>query len=155
ERAAWLDRECGDDAVLRQRLGVLLQALGKAGNLLENPVVPPPATTGYTGQGVPGEANEKPLREGPGTVVGPDKPLEQIGEGGFGVVFMAEQTQPVRRKVALKIIKPGMDSRQVIARFQAERQALALMDHPHIAKIHDGGTTADGLPFFVMELVKG
>src|SRR5206468_11070165 len=80
---------------------------------------------------------------------------EQTGEGGMGLVFVAEQTQPVRRRVALKVIKPGMDSRQVIARFEAERQALALMDHPNIAKVLDGGTTPAGRPYFVMELVKG
>jgi serine/threonine protein kinase/Flp pilus assembly protein TadD len=93
--------------------------------------------------------------EGPGTVIGTYQLLEQIGEGGFGVVFLAEQTRPVRRKVALKIVKPGMDTRQVVARFEAERQALALMDHPHIAKVLDGGTTPTGRPYFVMELVKG
>ncbi len=91
----------------------------------------------------------------PGTQIGPYKLREQIGEGGFGVVYVAEQTQPVRRKVALKIIKPGMDTRQVIARFEAERQALALMDHPHVARVLDAGTTEQGRPFFVMELVKG
>src|SRR5262249_16734826 len=90
-----------------------------------------------------------------GTVIGPYKLLEEIGEGGMGLVFVAEQQQPVRRKVALKVIKPGMDSRQVIARFEAERQALAMMDHPHIAKVHDGGTTPEGRPYFVMEYVKG
>jgi tetratricopeptide (TPR) repeat protein len=94
-------------------------------------------------------------RARPGTVIGPYKLLEQIGEGGFGVVFMAEQTQPVRRKVALKILKPGMDTRQVVARFEAERQALALMDHPNIAKVLDGGQTTTGRPYFVMDLVKG
>ena len=88
-------------------------------------------------------------------VIGPYKLLEQIGEGGMGVVYLAEQTQPVRRKVALKIIKPGMDTRQVIARFEAERQALALMDHPNIAKVLDAGATDTGRPYFVMELVKG
>src|SRR5262249_35301242 len=93
--------------------------------------------------------------ERPGTVIGPYKLLEQIGEGGFGVVFMAEQSQPVRRKVALKVLKPGMDTRQVVARFEAERQALAIMDHPNIAKVHDGGATPLGRPYFVMELVKG
>ena len=94
-------------------------------------------------------------REGPGTIIGPYKLLEQIGEGGFGLVFMAEQQQPVRRKVALKILKPGMDTRQVIARFEAERQALALMDHPNIARVLDAGETGSGRPYFVMELVKG
>ena len=87
-------------------------------------------------------ADEQPIREVPGTVIGPYKLLEQIGEGGFGVVFMAEQTQPVRRKVALKVLKPGMDTRQVVARFEAERQALAIMDHPNIAKVLDGGRHA-------------
>ena len=97
----------------------------------------------------------RPIVERPGTTIGPYKLLEQIGEGGFGVVFMAEQTQPVRRKVALKVLKPGMDTRQVVARFEAERQALAIMDHPHIAKVLDGGATETGRPYFVMELVRG
>ena len=96
-----------------------------------------------------------PIAERPGTVIGPYKLLEQIGEGGMGLVFVAEQQQPVRRKVALKVIKPGMDTRQVIARFEAERQALALMDHPNIAKVLDAGTTDSGRPYFVMELVQG
>jgi tetratricopeptide (TPR) repeat protein/serine/threonine protein kinase len=98
---------------------------------------------------------DDPITERPGTVVGPYKLLEQIGEGGFGVVFLAEQNRPVRRTVALKILKPGMDTRQVVARFEAERQALALMDHPNIAHILDGGETASGRPYFVMELVRG
>jgi serine/threonine protein kinase len=91
----------------------------------------------------------------PGTVIGRYKLLEPIGEGGYGTVFMAEQTSPVQRRVALKIIKAGMDTRQVIARFEAERQALALMDHPNIAKVFDAGTTETGRLYFVMELVKG
>ena len=96
-----------------------------------------------------------PSKEAPGTLIGPYKLLQPIGEGGMGTVYMAEQTVPVRRTVALKLIKPGMDSRQVLARFGAERQALALMDHPNIAKVHDAGATDDGRPYFVMELVKG
>ena len=95
------------------------------------------------------------LRERPGTIIGPYKLLQQIGEGGMGTVFMAEQTHPVQRKVALKVIKAGMDSRQVIARFEAERQALAVMDHVNIARVLDAGTTESGLPYFVMELVHG
>ncbi len=95
------------------------------------------------------------LSEGPGTKIGPYKLLQQIGEGGMGVVYMAEQEQPVRRKVALKIIKPGMDSKQVVARFEAERQALAMMDHTNIARVFDAGTTESGRPYFVMELVHG
>jgi WD40 repeat protein/serine/threonine protein kinase len=111
---------------------------------MEHPVPVPIATV-----------DEQPIRESAGTVIGPYKLLEQIGEGGFGVVFMAEQMQPVRRKVALKVLKPGMDTRQVVARFEAERQALAIMDHPNIAKVHDAGATPSGRPYFVMELVKG
>ena len=98
---------------------------------------------------------DSPITERPGTIIGPYKLLQQIGEGGMGVVFMAEQTQPIQRTVALKIIKPGMDTRQVIARFEAERQAVAMMDHPNIAKVLDAGTTDSGRPYFVMELVKG
>ena len=95
------------------------------------------------------------INEGPGQRIGPYKLLQVIGEGGMGIVFMAEQEVPVRRKVVLKIIKPGMDSRQVIARFEAERQALAMMDHQNIARVLDAGTTATGRPYFVMELVHG
>ena len=95
------------------------------------------------------------LIERAGVVIGRYKLLQQIGEGGFGVVFMAEQLEPVQRKVALKIIKAGMDTREIIARFEAERQALALMDHANIAQVLDGGATASGRPYFVMELVRG
>ena len=95
------------------------------------------------------------LAEGPGTTIDRYKLLQKIGEGGFGVVYMAEQLAPVRRKVAFKIIKLGMDTRQVVARFESERQALALMDHPNIARVLDGGATGTGRPYFVMELVKG
>src|SRR5262249_504071 len=98
---------------------------------------------------------EELVSERPGTVIGAYKLLEQIGEGGFGVVFMAEQAQPLRREVALKVLKPGMGTRQVVARFEAERQALALMDHPNIAHVLDGGESASGRPCFAMELVKG
>ena len=97
----------------------------------------------------------EPIREQVGTAIGPYRLMEQIGEGGFGLVFVAEQERPIRRKVALKIIKPGMDTRDVIARFEAERQALALMDHPNIARVLDAGTTDSGRPYFVMELVRG
>ena len=151
-RAAYLDEACGDDADLRRRVAVLLAAFGQAGSFLEQPA----ANTGATSEAPQaGPSLSNALAEGPGAVIGPYKLLQQIGEGGMGTVFMAEQTHPVQRKVALKIIKPGMDSRQVIARFEAERQALALMDHPNIAKVLDAGTTDKGRPFFVMELVKG
>jgi eukaryotic-like serine/threonine-protein kinase len=144
ERRAYLDRACQGNADLRARIDALLLAHHDLGEFLEQPVPPPSVTWDAPG----------PL-EAPGTVIGPYKLMEQIGEGGFGLVFVAEQQQPVRRKVALKVIKPGMDSRQVIARFEAERQALALMDHPGIARVLDAGTTGAGRPYFVMELVRG
>jgi serine/threonine protein kinase len=142
ERAAFLDQRCAGDPVLRQRLERLLQRHQQADSFLETP------TSAWA-------AISELMRERPGTVIGPYKLLQQIGEGGMGTVFMAEQEQPVRRKVALKIIKPGMDSRQVVARFEAERQALAMMDHQNIARVFDAGTTQSGRPYFVMELVKG
>jgi eukaryotic-like serine/threonine-protein kinase len=142
-RAAFLEKECAGDTAVRHRLEVLLRADANAGNFLAKP-----AQQDVT-------VDEPPITERPGTVIGPYKLMEQIGEGGMGLVFVAEQQQPVRRKVALKIIKPGMDSRDVIARFEAERQALALMDHPNIAKVLDAGATESGRPYFVMELVKG
>jgi WD40 repeat protein/serine/threonine protein kinase len=144
QRAAYLDEACAGDAVLRRRVEKMLAAQAQAGSFLEQPAGSPVATVA-----------EEPVREGPGAVIGPYKLIEQIGEGGFGVVFLAEQTHPVRRKVALKVLKPGMDTHQVVARFEAERQALAIMDHPNIAKVHDGGATPSGRPYFVMELVKG
>src|SRR5262249_39473064 len=102
-----------------------------------------------------GTVDEQPMREQPGAVVGPYKLIEPIGEGGMGTVWMAQQVVPVKRRVAVKLIKAGMDSKQVIARFEAERQALALMDHPNIARVLDAGTTPAGRPYFAMELVKG
>jgi WD40 repeat protein/serine/threonine protein kinase len=143
ERASFLNEACGDPAV-RQRVERLLAAQGEIGSFLESPAPGLGETRDYPG-----------VTECPGTVIGPYKLLEQIGEGGFGVVFMAEQTQPVRRKVALKVLKPGMDTKQVVARFEAERQALALMDHPNIARVFDGGATDSGRPYVVMELVRG
>ena len=154
ERAAYLDEACGADAALRERLEALLRAHEKAGRFLEQPAQRPPES--------PYSTVDPPGREKLGTFIGPYKLLQQIGEGGMGAVYMAEQTQPVQRKVALKIIKPSMDGSQVLARFEAERQALALMDHPNIAKVFDGGTTkgepggvSPGRPYFVMELVEG
>jgi WD40 repeat protein/serine/threonine protein kinase len=142
-RAAYLDVACGNQHGLRQRVEALLRRHAEAIGPLDRPDFNLVATT------------DSPLAERPGTVIGPYKLLEQIGEGGFGIVFMAEQQQPVRRKVALKVLKPGMDTRQVVARFEAERQALALMEHPNIAHVFDGGETASGRPYFVMELVRG
>ena len=144
ELPRFLDEACGGDAGLRSRVEELLRAHYEAGSFLEPPALSSIAT---------GDAAL--VTERPGTVIGPYKLLQQIGEGGMGVVFMAEQTQPVQRKVALKVIKPGMDSRQVVARFEAERQALALMDHVSIARVYDGGATEKDRPYFVMELVHG
>jgi eukaryotic-like serine/threonine-protein kinase len=144
ERAAYVEGACAGRRELLQRVRELLGCHEASQGPLD---APPP------GLGAP--VDESPMSEGPGSQIGPYKLLEQIGEGGFGVVFMAEQSAPVRRKVALKLIKPGMDSKQVIARFEVERQALALMDHPNIAHVLDAGTTASGRPYFVMELVKG
>jgi serine/threonine protein kinase len=153
ERSAYLDRTCDRNAALRKRVDGLLRAHLNSGRFLGGAPL---------GDESSDETSEQLIAEHPGSQIGPYKLLEQIGEGGFGVVFMAEQTQPIQRKVALKIIKPGMDTRQVIARFEAERQALALMDHPNIARVFDAGTTVVepagislGRPYFVMELVKG
>src|SRR5690242_16674546 len=141
ERAAFLAGACGHDTVLVARVQALLQAHdADTGILPDQP----------KNQAVPGACAEKP-----GDRIGHYKLLEQIGEGGCGVVYMAQQEEAVRRLVALKIIKLGMDTRRVVARFEAERQALALMDHPNIAKVFDAGTTQTGRPFFVMELVRG
>jgi serine/threonine protein kinase len=147
EREAFLDQACAGDADLRAKVEALLRAGEQAGSFLEAPAVAVPAGLAAT--------VDEPRSEGPGTVIGPYKLLQPLGEGGFGVVYLAEQREPVRRQVALKILKPGMDTKQVVARFEAERQALALMDHPSIAKVFDAGATPAGRPYFVMELVKG
>ncbi|MBS0260594.1 MAG: protein kinase [Planctomycetes bacterium] len=146
ERAAFLDHACGGDADLRRRVDRLLAAHPQVGSFLQpasSPVAE--ATAGYQGE-----------RERAGNVIaGRYKLLEKIGEGGMGEVWVADQLEPLKRRVALKLIKPGMDSRSVLGRFEAERQALAVMDHPNIARVLDAGTTTDGRPYFVMELVKG
>jgi tetratricopeptide (TPR) repeat protein len=139
-RRAYLDQACGGDAALRREVESLLAAHFAAGDFLGQTVVLP---------------QRELVTEKPGTRIGRYKLLEKIGEGGFGVVWMAEQEEPVRRRVALKIIKLGMDTKEVVARFEAERQALAMMDHPNIASVFDGGATDAGRPYFVMELVKG
>jgi serine/threonine protein kinase/predicted Zn-dependent protease len=146
DRSAFLDRVCGGDADLRQRLDRLLARHEVAGAFLERLA----ADTDQTNP-----LPFSPPGETPDDRIGPYHLLEKLGEGGMGTVYMAEQTEPVRRRVAVKIIKPGMDSKQVVARFEAERQALALMDHPNIARVFDGGATSTGRPFFVMELVRG
>src|SRR5687768_17496124 len=151
ERSAFLDVACGGDAKLRARVVELIAAHERAGSFLE---FPPPGVTLVPDDsaGAPAPA---PAIERAGAMIGPYRLIEQIGEGGMGVVFMAEQLRPVRRKVALKIVKPGLDTKEVIARFGAERQALAMMDHPNIAKVFDAGSTDTGRPYFVMELVRG
>jgi tetratricopeptide (TPR) repeat protein/serine/threonine protein kinase len=150
QRQAYLDEACAGRPGLRQQVEDLLRLHEQAGSFLQGPA-PAPAT----GALAPAPAESAAAAERPGAVIGPYKLLQQIGAGGMGTVFMAEQTQPVQRRVALKLVKPGMDSRQVIARFEAERQALALMDHPNIARVLDAGATPGGHPYFVMELVKG
>ena len=145
ERAAYLERACGGDAELRQRVESLLQTDDHVGDFLELAS----QKTAILAR-VGGSTSEKP-----GDRIGRYKLLQEIGEGGCGVVYMAEQEEPVRRRVALKIIKLGMDTKSVIARFEAERQALALMDHPNIAKVFDAGATESGRPYFVMQLIRG
>jgi serine/threonine protein kinase len=142
EQSRYLGAACGGDLPLRSRVEQLLAAHNQAGQFLG-------------GAGATAAMNNPSLTERPGTQIGPYKLLQQIGEGGMGVVYMAEQTEPIARRVALKIVKPGMDTRQVIARFEAERQALAMMDHVNIARVLDAGTTDAGRPYFVMELVHG
>jgi tetratricopeptide (TPR) repeat protein/serine/threonine protein kinase len=156
ERAAYLESACGADIELRKQVDALLARHAAAGSFLEAA----PIGLGATADSAPPnhaepETSAAAPAECPGTVIGPYKLLEQIGEGGMGTVWMAQQTEPVKRLVAVKLIKAGMDSRQVIARFEAERQALALMDHANIARVLDAGTTSAGRPYFVMDLVKG
>lgn len=143
ERAAYVDAQCKGDEHLHHEVNDLLRHHQGLGSFLGAPAIPPTPTVA------------QPVAERPGTVIGPYKLLQQIGEGGMGTVYMAKQTQPVQRKVALKVIKAGMDSRQVIARFEAELQALAMMDHVNIARVFDAGATDAGRPYFVMELVHG
>jgi serine/threonine protein kinase len=143
DRSAYLDWACAGDQELRRRIERLLRAESKVGDFLESPAPEIAAAL------VPS------LAECPGTVIGPYTLLDQIGEGGFGIVYIADQDAPVRRQVALKIVRPGMDTRQVLARFKAELEALSLMDHPNIARVLDAGATDAGRPYFVMELVRG
>jgi len=144
ERKAYLDQACQGDQKLRAEIEELLEAHVEAADFLEPRAFEASATM-----------DNNPSIEGPGTRIGHYELLELIGEGGMGLVYLAEQKEPVRRKVVLKVIKPGMDSKQVIARFEAERQALAVLDHPNIAHVFDAGTTETGRPYFVMEYVKG
>src|SRR5256712_13734620 len=138
ERAALLDRECAGNPALRAEVESLLAANEQANTFLNKSTVGPNVSL-----------------ERPGDKIGHYKLREKVGEGGCGVVYVAEQEEPIRRRVALKVIKLGMDTRSVVARFEAERQALAMMDHPNIAKVFDAGATESGRPYFVMELGRG
>ena len=154
QRMALLDRECANNPVLRSDLELLLRALDNAQDFLTTPSFVE-ATATEDSEDVLANLRRRPPREKAGDFIGVYKLLQKIGEGGMAIVYLAEQTKPVRRRVALKLIKPGMDSAAVIARFEAERQALALMDHTNIARVFEAGTTDSGQPYFVMELVDG
>jgi hypothetical protein len=143
QRAAYLQQACGGDTARLRRMEALLRVHASENSFLEQAASSLQLTL------------DSPVVEEPGTTIGRYKLLEKIGEGGMAVVYMAEQLHPIRRRVALKIIKLGMDTKQVVARFEVERQALALMDHPNIAHVFDGGATETGRPYFVMELVRG
>src|ERR1051326_8271009 len=145
-RQAFLDRVC-DNPALHHRLETLLAAHDQPDTSLgqATPTLTPTLKLEFP----------DPEDETVGQTIGRYKLLEKVGEGGCGVVYVAEQTEPVRRRVALKVIKLGMDTKAVVARFEAERQALAIMDHPNIAKVLDAGSTETGRPYFVMELVRG
>ncbi|MCA9200510.1 MAG: serine/threonine protein kinase, partial [Planctomycetales bacterium] len=153
EREAYVREQCKGDGRLMRQVEALLRANDDPDSILDRPAIDLEglATLAHERSGFIDDASI----EEAGSTIGNYKLLQEIGQGGFGVVYMAEQEHPVRRQVALKIIKPGMDTREVIARFEAERQALALMDHPNIAKVFDAGATSSGRPYFVMELVKG
>ncbi|MHC4540025.1 MAG: serine/threonine protein kinase [Planctomycetota bacterium] len=144
QRVAYLDDACRGNDKVRAEVEELLKAHEEAGDFMESLADSPGVTL-----------DSSTSIEGPGTKIGHYELLELIGEGGMGLVYLAEQKEPVRRRTALKVIKPGMDSKQVIARFDAERQVLALLDHPNIAHVFDAGTSASGRPYFVMEYVKG
>ncbi|MEQ1831264.1 MAG: serine/threonine-protein kinase, partial [Pirellula sp.] len=139
---AYLEQACGDDRQLRERVSALLEA-----HTQQNPL--------FDDAGVFAVQASERLFERPGMMIGPFRILEEIGEGGFGVIFLCEQIEPIRRRVAVKVLKPGLDSRQVVARFEAERQALAMMEHPNIARVLDAGLAPSGRPYFAMELVQG
>jgi tetratricopeptide (TPR) repeat protein len=153
ERAAYLDDACRDNTALRKELDALLSAHDRLGGL--SPTTCHDRASDSAADGAVSLSDGETVEHAGTVISGRYKLVEQIGEGGMGSVWMAQQTEPVKRLVALKLIKPGMDSKQVLARFEAERQALALMEHPNIARVLDAGTTATGRPYFVMELVKG
>src|SRR5207302_463000 len=143
DRRVFLERVCAGNVEKRRRLDQLIANHFEQGGFMQSSAAREPRDAGSA------------LDDDSGKTFGPYKLMEKLGEGGFGVVYVAEQRAPVKRRVALKIIKLGMDTRQVVARFEAERQALAMMDHPNIAKVFDAGATETGRPYFVMELVRG
>src|SRR5262245_45678844 len=145
QRVAYLDEACGNDSILRRCVEDLLERHFRQDSFMKKPAADGARTAEF----------QDAISEGTGTIIDRYKLLEKLGEGGFGAVYVAEQREPVKRRLALKIIKLGMDTKQVVARFEAERQALALMDHPNIAKVLDAGATETGRPYFVMELVRG
>ncbi|MCA9166355.1 MAG: protein kinase, partial [Planctomycetales bacterium] len=157
QRGAFVEEACRGIASLLASVSALLREHEKVGNPVDTPIV----STNERIKSAIHETTSFVSRNGgfshhaPGTMIGPYKLMEQIGEGGFGLVYVADQQSPIRRRVALKIIKPGMESREVLTRFDAERQAIALMDHPNIARVFDAGVTASSQPYFVMELVRG
>src|SRR3989441_4649354 len=159
QRAAYLSQACGQDLALRREVEELIQAEGAAGKFLPDQPASKAARAAIVGAsealGLRPAPPNVTVTEMPGDRIGRYKLLQKIGEGGCGIVYMAEQEEPVRRRVALKVIKLGMDTKSVVARFEAERQAVALMDHPNIAKVLDAGATETGRPYFVMELVRG
>ena len=155
ERRQFIESACGSDPELQRRVAELVENHFHAGSFLEGPAVESAETAPFGAPAAETPAPPGDLSAAPHEVVGPYKLMQEIGEGGMGTVFLAQQQDPVKRFVALKIIKAGMDSRSVLARFEAERQALARMDHPNIAKVFDGGATPAGRPYFVMELVRG
>ena len=156
ERAAFLADACAEDPVLRRRLEDLLEEETAIGAFLETPALDrSPSTPSQAGLAGDAATIAATVAEKPGDRIGPYRLVQEIGEGGCGVVYLAEQQAPLRRQVALKVIKLGMDTRSVVARFESERQALGMMEHPNIARVLDGGATATGRPYFVMELVRG
>jgi serine/threonine protein kinase len=153
ERNAYLDGACGADEEMRARIAALLRANDLADGFL--PMDDLTEALSGSAQRPVDDIGASKVAQKPGDRIGPYKLRETIGEGGCGVVYVAEQEKPIRRRVAIKVIKLGMDTKSVIARFEAERQALAMMEHPNIAKVLDAGATAAGRPYFVMELVRG
>ena len=153
DRQLRLHELCGGDDALRDRVQSLLEAHGFTAEFLDQPIGS--VREADDSETAPTLSMEDPIGEQPGDQIGPYLLLQEIGQGGMGVVFLAEQESPVKRKVALKIVRPGLDTKEVVARFDIEKQALALMDHTNIARVIDGGMTASGRPYFVMELVEG